>query len=165
MKIGSIVMYGKIEVPTGYLLCNGSAVSRTTYANLFSVISTAFGVGDGSTTFNLPNLLGKAIFGKNSSETEFDTLGKAGGVKTINLEHSHTMTSHSHSTVSGSTGTPNRTVSIRTTYQIYGSTATHTHTISAGIVGNSSDNGTNSQLSTAQSVLNPYVIFYPLIKT
>ncbi|MDA5349682.1 phage tail protein, partial [Escherichia coli] len=42
-------------VPTGYLRCNGVAVSRVTYANLFTVIGTSFGVGDGSTTFNLPN--------------------------------------------------------------------------------------------------------------
>lgn len=44
------------QIPTGYLVCNGQAVSRTTYANLFAVIGTKYGVGDGSTTFNLPDL-------------------------------------------------------------------------------------------------------------
>ena len=47
------------SIPTGYLLCNGNAVSRSTYANLFAAISTRFGVGDGSTTFNLPDLRSK----------------------------------------------------------------------------------------------------------
>jgi microcystin-dependent protein len=54
--IGSIVPYGGTTVPTGWLLCQGQAVSRTTYAELFAVIGTAFGVGDGSTTFNVPDL-------------------------------------------------------------------------------------------------------------
>ena len=53
---GMISMYGGSSAPTGFLLCNGQTVSRTTYANLFSVISTNYGVGDGSTTFNVPDL-------------------------------------------------------------------------------------------------------------
>jgi microcystin-dependent protein len=53
---GSITMYGSSTPPTGFLNCDGSAVSRTTYANLFAVTSTTYGAGDGSTTFNLPDL-------------------------------------------------------------------------------------------------------------
>ena len=53
--IGAIVPYGGDTAPTGYLLCDGSAVSRTTYADLFAVIGTKYGSGDGSTTFNLPD--------------------------------------------------------------------------------------------------------------
>lgn len=52
---GSILPYGGSTAPTGWLLCSGGAVLRTTYADLFAVIGTAYGAGDGSTTFNLPN--------------------------------------------------------------------------------------------------------------
>lgn len=54
--IGAILPFGGDTVPNGFLLCNGAAVSRTTYAALFAVIGTSFGIGDGSTTFNLPDL-------------------------------------------------------------------------------------------------------------
>jgi microcystin-dependent protein len=56
---GVIEMFGGSSAPTGYLMCDGSAVSRTTFANLFAVIGTAYGPGDGSTTFNLPNMNAK----------------------------------------------------------------------------------------------------------
>lgn len=52
---GSILEWGGTTAPAGYLLCDGSAVSRTTYADLFDVTGTRFGSGDGSTTFNLPD--------------------------------------------------------------------------------------------------------------
>jgi hypothetical protein len=55
VPIGTTVAYGGGDIPTGYLNCNGAAVSRTTYADLFNKIGTSFGAGDGSTTFNLPN--------------------------------------------------------------------------------------------------------------
>lgn len=60
---GVILPYGGSAAPTGFLLCDGTAVSRTTYANLFAIISTTFGVGDGSTTFNVPNLAGRTVIG------------------------------------------------------------------------------------------------------
>ena len=60
---GTVVSYAKNAAPTGWLLCDGSAVSRTTYAELFAVIGTTYGAGDGSTTFNLPNLTDKFIEG------------------------------------------------------------------------------------------------------
>ena len=53
--VGTIVAFGGTTAPTGWLICDGSAISRTTYAGLFAVIGTAYGAGDGSTTFNLPN--------------------------------------------------------------------------------------------------------------
>jgi microcystin-dependent protein len=55
---GAITMYGGAAAPTGYLICDGSARNRTTFAPLFAAIGTAFGVGDGSTTFNIPDLRG-----------------------------------------------------------------------------------------------------------
>lgn len=64
---GTIIAISHSTVPTGYLLCNGSAVSRTTYANLFKAIGSTYGSGDGSSTFNLPNLVGRFLEGDNSA--------------------------------------------------------------------------------------------------
>lgn len=61
--IGSIIAWTSSSLPYGYLECDGSAVSRATYAQLFAVISTTFGVGDGSTTFNIPDLRGRILAG------------------------------------------------------------------------------------------------------
>jgi phage-related tail fiber protein len=60
---GAVFWFAASTAPTGYLKANGAAVSRTTYAALFAVVGTTFGAGDGSTTFNLPNLLGEFIRG------------------------------------------------------------------------------------------------------
>ena len=64
---GSVFALATTTVPSGYLECDGSAVSRTTYSDLFSAISTTFGSGDGSTTFNIPNLQGEFIRGWDNS--------------------------------------------------------------------------------------------------
>lgn len=58
LSTGTILLSGNTSTPSGFLLCDGSAVSRTTYATLFGVIGTTYGAGDGSTTFNLPDLSG-----------------------------------------------------------------------------------------------------------
>jgi len=81
--VGSISLFAGTTAPSGWLICDGSAVSRTTYANLFSVIGTTYGAGDGSTTFNIPDIQGKVPVGINFSDTDFDTLGKTGGGKQI----------------------------------------------------------------------------------
>lgn len=60
---GTVVAFGANSTPNGYLYCNGAAVSRTVYSDLFSAIGTTFGTGDGSTTFNLPDLRGSFIRG------------------------------------------------------------------------------------------------------
>lgn len=60
---GFVVFCGFETVPEGYLICNGSAISRTTYSELFNAIGTLFGSGDGSTTFNIPDLIDKFIQG------------------------------------------------------------------------------------------------------
>jgi microcystin-dependent protein len=86
LKVGTILPFSGSTLPTGYLFCDGSAISRTTYAGLFDVIGTTFGAGDGSTTFNLPNLKGKVPVGLDSNDTDFDTLGETGG------EKKHTLT-------------------------------------------------------------------------
>jgi microcystin-dependent protein len=60
---GTVIMFAGRAAPTGYLACDGSTVSRTTYATLFAAIGTAHGIGDGSTTFHLPDLRGKFVRG------------------------------------------------------------------------------------------------------
>lgn len=86
MPSGTIIMYGNTSAPTGWLLCNGSAVSRTTYAALFAIIGTTYGVGNGSTTFNLPDMRQRFPLGKAASGTG-STLGGTGGL----IDHIHTV--------------------------------------------------------------------------
>ncbi len=62
--IGVVVPLGHSYVPGGWLLCDGRAVSRTTYSKLFDVITTLYGAGDNSTTFNIPDLRGRSIVGR-----------------------------------------------------------------------------------------------------
>lgn len=95
--VGTIVPYAGSTTPTNWLLCDGSAVSRTTYAQLFSAIGVRYGSGDGSTTFNLPNLKGRVPVGQDTSQTEFDVLGETGGAKTHTLTVAE-MPSHTHRT-------------------------------------------------------------------
>jgi microcystin-dependent protein len=88
---GFVQTYAGSSAPTGWLLCDGAAVSRTTYANLFAVVMTTYGVGDGVTTFNLPDLRGRFVLGKAASGTG-STLGSTGG----SIDHTHTGPSHTH---------------------------------------------------------------------
>ena len=90
---GVIQMWPTGTAPSGFLLCTGTAVSRTTYAALFAVIGTTFGAGDGSTTFNLPNYTNRMPYGT--------TVGATGGsADAIVVSHTHTATvsdpTHSH---------------------------------------------------------------------
>lgn len=89
--------------PTGWLLCDGTAVSRSTYSTLFGIVGTAYGVGDNSTTFNLPNLKGKVPVGLDSTQTEFDTRGETGGEKAVTLTQGQ-IPSFSHELQMASTG-------------------------------------------------------------
>ena len=63
VPIGSVFYFAQTSAPTGYLSCNGAAISRTTYIDLWNIIGTLYGSGDGSTTFNLPDLRGEFIRG------------------------------------------------------------------------------------------------------
>jgi microcystin-dependent protein len=92
---GVVQQYAGSTPPLGYFICDGAAVSRTTYSALFTVVGITYGPGDGITTFNLPNLQGKIPVGQ-SGETEFNALGKTGGEKTHVITTSE-MASHLHS--------------------------------------------------------------------
>ena len=81
-EVGAIKPWTKATAPDGYLLCNGGAVSRSTYADLFAVISTTYGAGDGSTTFNVPQLQGKMPQGYDGSTYN---LAGTGGANTITV--------------------------------------------------------------------------------
>jgi hypothetical protein len=78
---GSLLMWPTTSAPSGYLLCNGAAVSRTTYATLYAVVGTTFGSGDGSTTFNLPNYTNRMPYGT--------TVGATGGSATTTISQAN----------------------------------------------------------------------------
>jgi len=95
--IGEIKLWTSDTLPSAkWLICNGAAISRTTYSALFALIGTTYGAGDGSTTFNIPDLRGNVPVGK-STDTEFNTLGKKGGEKTHTLTVAE-LAAHSHNT-------------------------------------------------------------------
>ena len=96
LPIGTIVDFAGIIAPTGWLICDGSAISRTTYADLLVTIGTIYGEGDGSTTFNLPNCEGLVTVGIKNDDADFNEIGKKGGEKTHTLTINE-MPAHNHS--------------------------------------------------------------------
>lgn len=109
LPAGIITQYAGTTAPTGYLMCQGQAVSRSTYAALFVALGTTYGTGDGSTTFNLPDLQGRVPVGKNGSGT-FASLNTKGGAETHTLStaempsHTHTQNAHSHTGYTSTNG-------------------------------------------------------------
>jgi len=98
---GSVFCMAVDVVPSGYLECDGSAVSRTTYAALFAVIGVIYGAGDGSSTFNVPDLRGEFIRGFDNGKGIDSGRSIASSQGGSNLSHSHTATSTSSVTDSG----------------------------------------------------------------
>lgn len=148
VKPGTITAFGAASAPTGYLACDGAAVSRATYAALFAIIGTTWGAGDGSTTFNVPDLRGKFIVGKAAAGT-FATLAGAGGAETAALPN------HAHS-VNLTTGTESGTATVAAgAVTVAG--ANHTHAVS----GNTGNPTTNPTIAT----LPPYAVVSWVIKT
>lgn len=91
LPIGAQFAYSSVtNIPEGCLVCDGSAVSRTDYSELFAVIGTNYGVGDGSTTFNLPDKRGRVSAGVDISQDEFNTIGLKLGSKYIQ-DHTHAL--------------------------------------------------------------------------
>lgn len=121
VPVGATIPYSGTSAPTGWLLCDGAAISRTTYSALFAVIGTTYGVGDGSTTFNIPDLRGRVVAGQDdmggtsadrlTNQTgglDGDTLGATGGSETHTLTEAqmpaHTHTYFKHTTTGGGAG-------------------------------------------------------------
>jgi microcystin-dependent protein len=94
---GAITGFGSDTPPDGWLLCDGSAVSRTTYAALFAVIGTNFGIGDGSTTFNLPDGRTQVMAGKKAADPNFGAFGNVAAGETAHQLVTSEIPSHTHS--------------------------------------------------------------------
>lgn len=112
--IGSIVMYGAVSAPASWLLCDGSAISRIIYSVLLGIIGTAFGAGDGSTTFNVPDFKGRFAVGKDDlggssanrvTASQADNIGQGSGAESHQLTVAE-MAAHTHGvgTSVGATG-------------------------------------------------------------
>lgn len=103
IPVGSITPYTSSTIMDGYLFCDGSVVLRSTYPKLFAAIGTKYNTsGETSLQFRLPNISGRAVVGLDSSQTDFDRLGKTGGSQTHTLSisempaHTHIQDSHTH---------------------------------------------------------------------
>jgi hypothetical protein len=169
VNTGIVVPWGTASVPSGFLACDGSAVSRTTYSALFAVVGTTYGVGDGSTTFNVPNLAGRTVISKSNNQSLASTGGANCITPTGNISGATANTtltvnqipSHSHTYgVGGDCSASNNAARARcrdsnnspSTGSAGGGQA-HSHNLSANFVG------------SATSVTNPYLILQYIIKT
>lgn len=101
LPAGAIVEFGAATVPSGWLACDGAAVSRTVYARLFAAVGTTWGAGDGTTTFNVPDFRGRVPVGVGTgSGLTARTLAASGGAETVQLTEAE-MPSHTHAFGSG----------------------------------------------------------------
>lgn len=166
---GTIVPWSDASVPSGFLECDGSNVSRTTYANLFAIIGTTYGVGDGSTTFGLPDLQDNVPVGKSGTKALATTGGANTVTSTGNVAGSTAnatlsvaqLASHQHEilygNITGSSEFPylysGNGPTARYTYSSTGQNGGHSHNMSANFVGD------------ATSVLQPYLTLLYIIKT
>ena len=151
---GFIGSFGGSTVPSGWLLCDGSAVSRSTYSNLFSALGTTWGAGDGSSTFNLPNFKDRFLVGAGN----LYSLGSTGGLANVTLGignlpshnhavndpgHTHTVTDPGHNHTSAVTAS-----NVTTGSAAGGATAGNTGTSMTGISLNSALTGVTNVTNT-----------------
>jgi len=175
VNTGIIVPWSNASVPSGFLECNGAAVSRTTYSALFAVVGTTYGSGDGSTTFDLPDLTDRVAIGKSPTYALASTgganavaaAGNIGGsvdatalTAPVLAAHSHPNGSVPNSGGSGMGSNPEQSPAPQATDPMgsvslnpAGSDQTHTHPLAANFVGGS------------DSVLQPYLTVMYIIKT
>jgi len=125
-EVGAIKPWTKATAPDGYVLCNGAAISRTTYADLFGVIGTTYGAGDSSTTFNVPQLQGKMPQGYDGNTYNLAGTGGANTV-TVAVTNNQAATNATNQTVSVTGSISNTSL---TTAQL----ASHTHTAASNYV-------------------------------
>ena len=156
VPIGAIIPFGGSSPPSGWLLCDGSAVSRSTYSRLFGVISTTFGVGNGSTTFNVPDLRGRDVIGAGTgSGLTARTLAATGGAETHaltsgeNAAHTHTVGG------GGAAGQMPTTIAANTPGALpaSGNVITVTGTVNTGSSGS----------GTAHNNMQPFLVLTPII--
>jgi len=129
-EVGAIKPWTKATAPDGYVLCNGAAISRSTYADLFAVISTTYGSGDGSTTFNVPQLQGKMPQGYDGNTYNLAGTGGANTV-TVAVTNNQAATNATNQTVTVTGSISNTSL---TTAQL----ASHSHGFNASRGQNSS---------------------------
>lgn len=162
---GAIMAFGGTTAPSGFLLCVGGLVSRTTYAALFAAIGIAYGAGDGSTTFGLPDLqqkfpLGKAVSGTGAA------MGAVGGT----IDHTHAIAGHVHSvpththTVSGTAATSSDTFSSVGSGTLV-TRATHTHVVSGTAAAQAAANTGDSGTLNTDADNPPFQVVNYIIKT
>ena len=148
---GVIMDFGGAAAPAGYLLCNGAAVSRATYAALFAAIGTTFGVGDGATTFNVPDRRGRATIGAGTGAgLTARTVGQIGGAETHVLSTAE-MPSHTHSMPTRSVGPGTSTIEVDSA------------ALSGGTTGTVPTNATGS--GNAHENMQPFLVATAIIKT
>lgn len=152
VPLGTVLMHAGLTAPPGFLLCQGQAVSRTTYAKLFAVIGTYFGVGDGSTTFNLPNLINRFPFGAGGSRVvgghETDTGGSGsaalGAGDWARMDHIH-----AHGAAGLSTAASNDTMTRQGGSNSTVSHTNHTH----NVVGSTGNKGLDDSQTSYHAML------------
>lgn len=164
--IASVIANAANAVPTGWILADGAAISRTTYADLFVAIGTTYGVGDGSTTFNVPDVKGRIPVGYDASIGGFNNYGQTGGEITHTLtaaempSHTHSQASHSHTIgtrLTGITGS-NLVAPGSSTPTIAGTTQTNADSGSANpAIGSAGSDGAHNNLQ-------PYIVLPYIIK-
>lgn len=153
MPIGSLVEYAGTTAPTNWVLCQGQALSRTDYAELFEIIGTTYGTGNGSTTFNVPDMRDRIAIGKTSS----GTLGAKAGSKTNNLTITVPLPKHTH-TVPAKGISWDAVVPDTSPYHANPTTAGNTNALSYGpktsngLTGDLSGTITTSQAGTGNKV-------------
>lgn len=176
---GTMILFGGTSTPSGWFWCDGSAYSRTTYAALFAAIGTTWGVGDGSTTFNVPDLRGRAPIGVGqgiglTNRTLGSKLGEESHALTLAENGPHTHTGGLHTHVGGEhthtinacyhdSGTSGGSV-VSGTLHTSGNNKT---TLSGGAVATSSDGAvatTSSGSGTAHNTMQPSLVVNYLIK-
>jgi microcystin-dependent protein len=165
----TIVPWSASSIPTGFLECNGAAVSRSTYSALFAIVGTTYGAGDGSSTFLLPDIQDNVPLGKSGTKALASTggantvtaTGNVGG-STANATLSESqLGSHDHSATGSNTGFTGGTP----LFQLGSNPATGTNTGNAGSGSGHSHNMSANFSGDATSVLQPYIAVIYIIKT